>query len=105
MVAMFLGVVVMAFIAYMLVRNNAVADARIGFIKYFYEEDPDGYAAGKRFHDALPSYDEMLWKSGCGLCQDSTRHTEIEIATSDHAIIPSNVMGFFIGDICQKSTL
>nr|DAE34211.1 MAG TPA: hypothetical protein [Caudoviricetes sp.] len=22
-----------------------------------------------------------------------------------HAIIPSNVMGFFIGDICQKSTL
>lgn len=59
---MIIGLVVMVFIAYMLVRNNAVADARIGFIKFFYEEDPDGYAAGKRFHEALPSYDEMLWK-------------------------------------------
>lgn len=59
---MIIGLVVMAFFAYMLIRNSAVADARIGFIKYFYEEDPDGYAAGKRFHEALPSYDEMLWK-------------------------------------------
>ena len=40
--------------------------------------------------------------SGCGLCLNSIQPTEIEIATSDHAIIPSNVMGFFIGEICQK---
>lgn len=62
MVAIIIGFVVMTFFAYMFIRNSAVADARIGFIKYFYEEDPDGYAAGKRFHEALPSYDEMLWK-------------------------------------------
>lgn len=59
---MIIGFVVMTFFAYMFIRNSAVADARIGFIKYFYEEDPDGYAAGKRFHEELPSYDEMLWK-------------------------------------------
>lgn len=59
---MIIGFVVMAFIAYMLVRNNAVADARIVFIKFFYEEDHDGYAAGRRLHESLPSYDEMLWK-------------------------------------------
>lgn len=59
---MIIGLVVMVFIAYMLVRNNAVSDARIGFIKFFYEEDPDGYTSGKRFHESLPSYDEMLWK-------------------------------------------
>lgn len=62
MVAMIIGFVVMTFFAYMFIRNSAVADARIGFIKYFYEEDLDGYAAGKRFHESLPSYDEMLWK-------------------------------------------
>lgn len=62
MVAIIIGFVVMTFFAYMFIRNSAVADARIGFIKYFYEEDTDGYAAGKRFHEALPSYDEMLWK-------------------------------------------
>lgn len=62
MVAMIIGFVVMTFFAYMFIRNSAVADARIGFIKYFYEEDLDGYAAGKRFHGSLPSYDEMLWK-------------------------------------------
>lgn len=62
MVAMIIGFVVMMFFAYMFIRNFAVADARIGFIKYFYEEDPDGYAAGKRFHESLPSYDEMLWR-------------------------------------------
>lgn len=62
MVAMIIGFVVMTFFAYMFIRNSAVADARIGFIKYFYEEDPDGYAAGKRFHESLPSYDEMLLK-------------------------------------------
>lgn len=59
---MIIGLVVMVFFAYMLIRNSAVADARIGFIKFFYEEDSDGYASGKRFHEALPSYDEMLWK-------------------------------------------
>lgn len=57
-----IGFVVMTFFAYMFIRNSAVADARIGFIKFFYEEDPDGYASGKRFHEELPSYDEMLWK-------------------------------------------
>lgn len=64
MVAIIIGFVVVTFLAYlyMFIRNSAVADARIGFIKYFYEEDPDGYAAGKRFHEALPSYDEMLCK-------------------------------------------
>lgn len=62
MVAIIIGFVVMTFFAYMFIRNSAVADARIGFIKYFYEEDLDGYAAGKRFHEQLPSYDEMLWK-------------------------------------------
>lgn len=62
MVAIIIGFVVMTFLAYMFIRNSAVADARIGFIKYFYEEDPDGYAAGKRFHEELPSHDEMLWK-------------------------------------------
>lgn len=62
MVAMIIGFVVMTFFAYMFIRNSAVADARIGFIKYFYEEDLDGHAAGKRFHESLPSYDEMLWK-------------------------------------------
>lgn len=62
MVAMIIGFVVMAFFAYMFIRNGAVADARIGFIKYFYEEDLEGYAAGKRFHEAPPSYDEMLWR-------------------------------------------
>ena len=62
MVAIIIGFVVMTFFAYMFIRNSAVADARIGFIKYFYEEDPNGYAAGKRFHEELPSYDEMLWK-------------------------------------------
>lgn len=62
MVVIIVGFVVMVFFAYMFIRNNAVADARIGFIRYFYEEDPEGYAAGKRFHESLPSYDEMLWK-------------------------------------------
>lgn len=62
MVAIIIGFVVMTFFAYMFIRNSAVADARIGFIKFFYEEDPDGYASGKRFHEALPSYEEMLWK-------------------------------------------
>lgn len=62
MVAIIIGFVVMTFFSYMFIRNSAVADARIGFIKFFYEEDPDGYAAGRRFHESLPSYDEMLWR-------------------------------------------
>lgn len=62
MVAMIIGFVALVFFAYIFIRNSAVSDARIGFIKFFYEEDPDGYAAGKRFHEVYPSYDEMLWK-------------------------------------------
>lgn len=62
MVAMILSIIVTVFFVYILIRNQLVYIVRAGFIKYFYEEDPDGYAAGKRFHDALPSYDEMLWK-------------------------------------------
>lgn len=53
---------VLAFCFYMLVRNEAIHEMRLRFIDYFYHQDPDGYAAGKRFHDALPSYDEMFWK-------------------------------------------
>lgn len=59
---MALCIIGLLFCFYMLARSQAIHDARIGFIKYFYEEDIDGYAAGKRFHESLPSYDEMLWK-------------------------------------------
>lgn len=62
MAATILTLIVTAFFVYILIRNQLVYIVRVGFIKYFYEEDHDGYAAGKRFHDALPSYDEMLWK-------------------------------------------
>ena len=88
MVAMIIGFVVMTFFAYMFIRNSAVADARIGFIKYFYEEDLDGDAAGKRFHDHYRATTKCFGSSGCGLCQNSIQPIEIEIATSDHAIIP-----------------
>lgn len=62
MVAMILSIIVTVFFVYILIRNQLVYIVRVGFIKYFYEEDPDGYAAGKRFHESLPSYDEMLWR-------------------------------------------
>lgn len=57
-----LTLIVTAFFVYILIRNQLVYIARGRFINYSYEEDPDGYATGKRFHEALPSYDEMLWK-------------------------------------------
>ena len=62
MAAMILTLIVTVFFVYILIRNQLVYIARGIFINYFYEEDPDGYASGKRFHEALPSYDEMLWK-------------------------------------------
>lgn len=59
---MALCIIGLVFCFYMFVRNEAVHEARLRFIDYFYQQDPDGYASGKRFHEALPSYDEMLWK-------------------------------------------
>lgn len=52
----------MLFCFYMLIRNNLVHSCRGRFIAFFYDDDSDGYASGKRFHEAIPSYDEMLWK-------------------------------------------
>lgn len=57
-----LTLVATVFLFYIMVRNQFVYIERGRFIYYFYEKDPEGYAAGKRFHEALPSYDEMLWK-------------------------------------------
>ncbi len=62
MVAMILTLIVMVFFVYILIRNQLVYIIRGKFIYYFYEEDHDGYSSGKRFHEVLPSYDEMLWK-------------------------------------------
>ncbi|QCQ57329.1 hypothetical protein KGB50_gp46 [Shigella phage DS8] len=62
MAATILALVVTVFFVYILIRNKFVYIERGRFINYFYEEDPEGYAAGKRFHKALPSYDEMLWR-------------------------------------------
>lgn len=62
MAATILTLIVTAFFVYILIRNQLVYIARGRFINFFYEEDHDGYASGKRFHEALPSYDEMLWK-------------------------------------------
>lgn len=59
---MALCIIGLMFCFYMLARNEAIHEARLRFIDYFYQQDPDEYAAGKRFHDALPSYDEMFWK-------------------------------------------
>ena len=59
---MILTLIVTAFFVYILIRNQLVYIARGRFINYFYEEDLNGYDAGKRFNEALPSYDEMLWK-------------------------------------------
>lgn len=59
---MYLAFIVVAFFVYILIRSQFVYIARIRFIDYFYEEDPNGYAYGHRFHDVLPSYDEMLCK-------------------------------------------
>lgn len=62
MIEIILTLIVTMFLVYILIRNQLVYIVRGRFVNYFYEEDPDGYAAGKRFHEALPSYDEMLWK-------------------------------------------
>lgn len=62
MIDMILALIVMVFFVYILIRNQLVYIASIRFINFFYEEDPERYAAGKRFHESLPSYDEMLWK-------------------------------------------
>lgn len=62
MAATILALVVTVFFVYILIRNQFVYIERGRFIKYFYEKDPEGYAAGKRFHESIPSYDEMLWK-------------------------------------------
>lgn len=62
MAATILTLIVTAFFVYIMIRNQLVYIARGRFIDHFYTEDPDGYASGKRFHEALPSYDEMLWK-------------------------------------------
>lgn len=62
MIETILTLIVTMFFVYILIRNQFVYISRGRFINYFYEEDHDGYAAGKRFHEALPSYDEMLWK-------------------------------------------
>lgn len=62
MVAAILTLIVTAFFVYILIRNQLIYITRGRFINYFYTEDPDGYAAGKIFHEALPNYDEMLWR-------------------------------------------
>lgn len=62
MAATILTLIVTAFFVYIMIRNQLVYIARGRFIDYFYTEDHDGYASGKRFHEALPSYDEMMWK-------------------------------------------
>lgn len=62
MAATILALIVMVFFIYILIRNQFVYIERCRFINYLYKEDPEGYAAGKRFHEALPSYNEMLWK-------------------------------------------
>lgn len=62
MIEIILTLIVTMFFVYILIRNQLVYISRGRFIDYFYEEDPDGYAAGKQFHESLPSYDEMLWK-------------------------------------------
>lgn len=62
MEAIILALIVTVFCVYILIRNQLVYIYRGRFIDFFYEEDPDGYASGRRFHDALPSYDEMFWK-------------------------------------------
>lgn len=62
MIEIILTLIVTMFFVYILIRNQLVYIARGRFINFFYEQDPDGYASGKRFHEALPSCDEMLWK-------------------------------------------
>ena len=44
---MILTLIVTAFFVYILIRNQLVYIARGRFINYFYEEDLNGYDAGK----------------------------------------------------------
>lgn len=62
MVGLVICLIVVAFFLYLLIRNQFIFLIRGRFIDFFYEEDHDGYASGKRFHETIPSYDEMLWK-------------------------------------------
>lgn len=61
-VILFLLLLALAFCFYMQVRNNMVLKANLEFIEYFYHHDPDGYAAGRRLEDVVPSYDYMFFK-------------------------------------------
>lgn len=59
---LFLLVMALVFCFYMLIRNNMVHKARQDFMEFFYHCDPNGYEAGKKFHEHVPSYDKMLLK-------------------------------------------
>nr|DAN88343.1 MAG TPA: hypothetical protein [Caudoviricetes sp.] len=61
-IILFLLVMALIFCFYMLVRNNMVHSANNKFIEYFYYQDPNGYIAGNRFENVVPSYDYMLLK-------------------------------------------
>lgn len=61
-VILILLLLAIVFCLYILVRNEMVHSINVQFIKYFYYEDPDGYVAGRKFHDVVPSYDYMLLK-------------------------------------------
>lgn len=61
-IILFLLLMALAFLFYMLIRNNMVYKTRREFMEFFYHHDPNGYDAGKKFHDQVPSYDEMLFR-------------------------------------------
>lgn len=61
-IILFLLVMALIFCFYMLVRNDMVHSANKKFIEYFYYQDQNGYIAGNRFEDVVPSYDYMLLK-------------------------------------------
>lgn len=61
-IILFLLLMALAFLFYMLIRNNMVYKTRREFMEFFYHHDPNGYDAGNKFHDQVPSYDEMLFR-------------------------------------------
>jgi hypothetical protein len=61
-IILFLLLMALAFLFYMLIRNNMVYKTRHEFMEFFYHHDQNGYDAGNRFRDHVPSYDEMLFK-------------------------------------------
>lgn len=61
-IILFLLLMALAFCFYMLIRNEMVHKTRRYFIEFFYHCDPNGYAAGNKFYEHVPSYDEMLLK-------------------------------------------